>query len=72
MPKINAALENQQADHQLSMFEVEVMIQNKTISIFIDLGANLSYVSPSIEESCKLHLKILVGSVSYKNQEKGS
>ena len=28
MPRINAALENRQANHQTSMVEVEVMIQN--------------------------------------------
>ena len=32
------------------------MIKNKTISILIDLGASLSYVSPSIAEICNLNL----------------
>ena len=57
MPRINAALENQQDDHQTSMVEIEGMIKNKPISILIDLGASLSYVSPSIAESCNLDLK---------------
>ena len=57
MPKINATLENQQADHQTSIVEIEGMIQNKPISILIDRDASLSYVSPSIAEKCNLHLK---------------
>ena len=56
MPKINATLENQQVDHQTFMVEIEGMIKNKPFSILIDLGASLSYVSPSITESCNLHL----------------
>ena len=56
MPIINAALENPHSDHQKSMVEIEGLIQNKPISILIDLGASLSYVSPSITKSCNLHL----------------
>ena len=33
------------------------MIQNQHVSIQIDLGASLSYVSPSIVEKCNLSLK---------------
>ena len=43
--------------HQSSMVEIEGMIENKAISILVDPGVSLSYVSPSIEESCNLHLK---------------
>ena len=57
MPIINATLENRQANHQTSMVEIQGMIQNKHVSILIDPGASLSYVSPSIEEKCKWHLK---------------
>ena len=39
------------------MVEIQGMIQNKPASILIDLGASLSYVSPSIAEKCNLHLK---------------
>jgi len=38
------------------MVEVEGMINDKPISILIDPCASLSYVSPSIAESFKLHL----------------
>ena len=48
MPRINAAFENRQTNHQTSMVEIECMIQNKPISILIDRDASLSYVSPSI------------------------
>jgi len=57
MPKINAALENRQADHQTSMVEIEGTINIRPISILIDIGASLSYVSPSIVENCKLSLQ---------------
>ena len=48
MPRINAALENRQTDHQTSMVEIQGMLQNQHVSILIDPGASLSYVSPSI------------------------
>ena len=50
MHKINIALENRRADHQTSMVEVKGMIQNFSISILIDRGVILSYISPSIVE----------------------
>ena len=56
MTRINAALENRQADHQTSMVEIEGMIQNKPNFILIDPGASLRYV-PSIAERCNLQLK---------------
>ena len=39
------------------MVEVQGMIQNFSVSILIDPGASLSYISPSIVEKCKLTLK---------------
>ena len=39
------------------MVEIQGMIQNQPVSILIDPGASLSYVSPSIVENCKLSLK---------------
>ena len=36
------------------MVEIEGMIKSQIISIIIDLGASLSYVSPRIVELCKL------------------
>ena len=36
MPRINAALENRQAEYQISMVEVEGMINQTPITILID------------------------------------
>ena len=53
MPRINAALENRQAEYQTSMVEVEGMINQTPIAILIDLGASLNYISPKMVEKCK-------------------
>jgi hypothetical protein len=47
-------LDNKQADHQASVVEMEGMISNHLVSILIDPGSNLSYVSPQTVEKCKL------------------
>ena len=39
------------------MVEVQHMIQNQSVSILIEPGASLSYVSPTIAEKCNLSLK---------------
>ena len=57
MLRINAALENRQDEHETSMVEIQDMIKNHPISILIDPGASLSYVSPNIVEKCNLSLK---------------
>jgi hypothetical protein len=54
MPWIYAALENNQEDHQASVVEMEGMITNHLVSILIDPGYNLSYVSPQSVDKCKL------------------
>eukprot|EP00253_Pinus_taeda_P034318 PITA_34318 len=46
IPRINAALEDRQAEYQPTMVEFEGKISNLTISVLIDPGATLSYVSP--------------------------
>jgi hypothetical protein len=46
MPQIYESLDNRQADHQASVVEREGMISNHIVSILIDPGSNLSYVSP--------------------------
>ena len=53
MPRINVALENSQADYQTSMVEVEGMVNQTPVTILIDPGASLSYISPQIVEKCK-------------------
>ena len=59
MPRINAALENRQADYQTYMVEVEGMLNQKPISVLIDPRAILSYVSPSLVEKCNLPVEML-------------
>jgi hypothetical protein len=54
MPQIYATLDNKQADHQASVAEMEGMIANHLVSILIDPGSNLSYVSPHNVDKCKL------------------
>eukprot|EP00253_Pinus_taeda_P022926 PITA_22926 len=56
MPRINASLEDRQADYQPTMIEFEGKIFDKTVSVLVDPGATLSYVSPKIVENCKLQL----------------
>jgi hypothetical protein len=54
MPQIYAALDNNQADHQASVVEIKGMITNHLVSILIDPGSNLSYISPKAIDKCKL------------------
>jgi hypothetical protein len=55
------------------MVEMEGMISNHLVSILIDLGSNLSYVSPQTIEKCKMqqvkHLNH--GWCSYPMEQKG-
>ena len=54
MPRINATLENRQAEYQTSMVEVEGMINQAPITILIDPGVSINYIAPQIVEKCKL------------------
>eukprot|EP00253_Pinus_taeda_P011330 PITA_11330 len=54
VPRINAALEDRQAEYQPTMVEFEGKTSNLSIAILIDPGATLSYVSPKVVEHCKL------------------
>jgi hypothetical protein len=54
MPQIYAALDNRQDDHQASVVEMEGMISNHIVSILIDIGSTMSYVSPQTIEKGKL------------------
>ena len=54
MPQIYATLDNNQADHQASVVELEGMIANHPISILIDPGSNLSYVPYIKDEKVKM------------------
>jgi hypothetical protein len=54
MSQIYAALDNNQANHQASIVELEGMITNHLVSILIDLGYNLTYVAPHTIDKCKM------------------
>ena len=51
------ALENMQDDFQTSMVKVEGKLNQTPISILIDPGASLSYISPDLVEKCKLSVE---------------
>ena len=53
-PRIYAALDCRQEDHQAIMVEIEGKILNTSVSIRIDPGAYWSYVAPKIVDLCKL------------------
>jgi hypothetical protein len=57
VPRIYAVVENRQADHQDFVVELEGIISKQPISILIDPGSNLSYVSPQVVEACSLQRK---------------
>ena len=69
MPRINAALQNRQTEYQNSMVEVEGIINKTPITILIDPGASLSYISPnlSLASSGALALELLTQKPSYNN-----
>eukprot|EP00253_Pinus_taeda_P025982 PITA_25982 len=52
--RINAALEDRQAEYQPTMVEFEGKISDLTIAVLIDPGATLSYVNPKVVECCNL------------------
>ena len=54
IPTISAALENRQEEHQATMVEIEGKISELPITVLIDPGASLSYISPGIVEKCNL------------------
>ena len=54
IPCINVALEDRQADYQPTMIELKGTLLTKHVSILVDPGASLSYVSPKIVETCNL------------------
>eukprot|EP00253_Pinus_taeda_P029659 PITA_29659 len=54
MPRINATLDDRQAKYQPTMVEFEGKLLNLSVSVLIDPGATLSYISPKLVEQCKL------------------
>jgi hypothetical protein len=54
MPRIYAAMDIKQANHQALVVEMEGMITNHLVSILIDPGSNLSHISPQAIDKYKL------------------
>lgn len=54
IPRINVELEDHQTDYQPTMIELEDKLANQLVSILVDSGAILSYVSPKVVEKCCL------------------
>eukprot|EP00253_Pinus_taeda_P029655 PITA_29655 len=54
IPRINATLEDRQAEYQPTMVKFEGKISNLTIAVLIYPGATLSYVSPKVVKHCNL------------------
>jgi len=54
VPRINATLDDRQAEYQLTMVEFKGKISDVSVAVLIDPGATLSYVSPKVVEHCKL------------------
>jgi hypothetical protein len=52
--RINAAIDDRQADHQSSVVEIEGKINNTRIYVLIDPGATLSYITLDVVKSNKL------------------
>jgi hypothetical protein len=54
VPQIYVALDNNQADHQASVVEIEGMISNHLVFVLINPGSNLIYIAPKAIDKCKL------------------
>jgi hypothetical protein len=54
MHRINAAMDGRQPDHQITIVKVEGKIHNNNVSILIEPGASLSYITPYLVELYKL------------------
>ena len=52
VPRIYAALEDRQADHQSTVVEVAGKVVEQSVSILIDPGSTHSYITPRVVEIC--------------------
>ena len=52
VPRIYAALEDHQADHQSTVVEVAGKIVEQSVSILIDPGSAHSYITPKVVDIC--------------------
>ena len=52
VPRIYAALEDHQADHQSTVVEVAGKIVEQSVSILIDPSSTHSYITPRVVDIC--------------------
>ena len=52
VPRIYAALEDRQEDHQSTVVELVGKIVEQSVSILIDPGSTHSYITPRVAEIC--------------------
>ena len=52
IPRIYAALEDLQADHQSTVVEVTGKISEQSVSVLINCGSTHSYITPRVVEVC--------------------
>ena len=52
VPRIYAALEDHQANHQSTVVEVAGKIVEQSVSVLIDPGSTHSYITPRFVEIC--------------------
>jgi hypothetical protein len=52
--RVNTGLDGRKENHQSTILEIEGKIHDKIVSILIDLGASLSYVTPTLIDSNKV------------------
>ena len=52
IPRIYAALEDHQVDHQSTVVEVAGKIVEKSLSILIEPGSTHSYITPRVVDIC--------------------
>ena len=52
IPRIYAALEDRQADHQSAVVEIAGKIVEQSVSILIDPGSTHSYITPRVVDIC--------------------
>jgi hypothetical protein len=54
VPRIYGDVKNRHEDHQTFLVELEGIISKQPISILIEPGSNISYISLQVVESCAL------------------
>jgi hypothetical protein len=72
--RINVVVDGRQVDHQSTIVEVEGKVNNARVSVLIDPGATLSYISPGVVASIKLkkrrHAKSWILQLATRNKRK--